>query len=86
MTRRRKYTFALVGFTLCQLIGSVVPFFTNIHNNIWPLFALLFLIPGIAVGLVFPMSLALGVAVAVPVNALVWWLAARWWADNEAVE
>jgi hypothetical protein len=35
-------------FAIIQVLGVVIPRFTNIHENIWPAFGLLLLAPGIA--------------------------------------
>lgn len=65
-------------FAACQLIGTLVPPHTNIHSNILPAFALLFLIPGIAlVG--FINNFRLAVMIAIPLNAVAWYVAMRLW-------
>ncbi len=40
-------------FAIWQALGVWIPRFTNIHSNIWPLFAGLMLVPGIAIPFVF---------------------------------
>lgn len=77
----RRYTIVFAAFAISQFVGTVVPVFTNIHSNIWPFFALLLLIPGIVVpAILFPSLPYFGTAaVAVTVNAVVWYLSLRWW-------
>ncbi len=58
-------------FAVIQTCGVVIPRYTNIHSNIWSVFGLLLLAPGIAA--VAVVGLAWGVAIAVPVNAALWY-------------
>ncbi len=62
-----------VLFAIVQALGVLIPRFTNIHSNIWPVFALLLLVPGIA--LVAVLGLTWGTVFAIPVNAMVWYFA-----------
>jgi hypothetical protein len=62
-----------VIFVIVQVLGAWIPTCTNIHSNIAPLFAGLLLLPGILVWFLFPHSSIWPVAVAIPINAIVWY-------------
>lgn len=64
-----------VLFAIIQACGVVIPQFTNFHSNIWPLFAVLLLVPGIA--LVAVLGFSWGTAFAIPVNAAAWYFAMK---------
>ncbi len=73
---KRVTLFKTVGwiiFAVVQAFGVLIPRFTNIHSNIWPAFALLLLVPGVA--LVAVLGLTWGIVFAIPVNATLWWFA-----------
>jgi hypothetical protein len=74
----RRQTLLLVTFIICQLIGTVVPQFANVHTNPWPFFALLLLIPGIGLMFVIPETWTVTLTLAVvAVNGMVWYLVAK---------
>jgi hypothetical protein len=63
----------LAVFTVSQILGVVIPTFTNIHSNPLPLFAALLLAPGIAVAFLFPsLSWPLTATISIVINATVW--------------
>jgi hypothetical protein len=67
-------------FASCQTLGIAIPAFTNIHSNIWPLFGCLLLVPGIAIPFMLDfLPLWVGLAIAVALNALVWFVLATTW-------
>ena len=82
--RRRLYS--RVGlwllFAVLQVLGILIPHFTNIHSNIWPAFGLLLLVPGIALAAVF--GLMWGVVLSIPVNAITWYFGLRLLEDKQA--
>jgi hypothetical protein len=76
----KKYKIGLALFVACQLAGTVIPNFANVHSNPFPLIALLLLIPGVAMAFFLPhASDTTLVLVAIPINALVWFFAVRAW-------
>ncbi|HXU14870.1 MAG TPA: hypothetical protein VN708_07050 [Terriglobales bacterium] len=62
-------------FSVLQLLGVLIPQFTNIHSNIRPAFGLVLLVPGILLAAVF--GLTWGVVLSVPVNAVAWYFGLR---------
>jgi fructose-specific phosphotransferase system IIC component len=73
-----------VLFILLQVLGVLIPRFTNIHSNIWPAFGLLLLVPGILLAAVF--GLTWGVVLSVPVNAVAWYFSLRLLDEKEGLK
>lgn len=63
-------------FAIVQVAGALIPLQGNLHTNIWPLFGLLLLAPGIGLMAIFDFELTLSqsVALAIPANALIFYL------------
>jgi hypothetical protein len=79
----RKQKRLLFAFVVFHVVGMVVPMLWNVHSNAWPLFAYLLLIPGIAVAFLVPHTSTVTLAlVSISINAVVWYLAAKWRASR----
>jgi hypothetical protein len=69
-------------FLMIQTFEVTIPTFTNIHSNIWPVFGLLLLVPGIILMPIFDLAVVWGIALAVPVNAAIWYFSMRSLSDQ----
>jgi hypothetical protein len=62
-------------FGAVQVVGLIAPRFANVHTNPFPLLlGFLLLLPGCLVGFVSHLSDPLALALAVPINAVAWFL------------
>jgi hypothetical protein len=69
-------------FAVFQFLGVFIPSFANLHSNVWPLFAGLLLVPGVAILFLFHLPTYYRLAIAVLLNAVFWYLGFKYWQES----